>query len=182
MAKLISKTYGDALFDLVLEQNKLEATTVEIQVVLQSFRENRDLSKLLNSPRITKEEKINVIDFIFKDRLSDHVVGFLTVIVNNGRSNNIEDICFYYLEKVKEYLKIGVAYITTATELPDSLKEEIKQKLIYTTSYVEIEMNYKIDKSIIGGLIIKIGDRVVDHSIKSELHHLKNVLISQVTI
>lgn len=182
MAKLISKTYGDALFNLVLEENKMEETTEEIQVVLQSFIENRDLNKLLNSPRITKDEKVNVIDAIFKERVSDLVVGFLTVIVNNGRSNNIEDICSYYLEKVKEHLRIGVAYITTATDLSDAIKDEIKLKLMKSTSYVEIEMNYNIDKSIIGGLIIKIGDRVVDNSLQSKLRHLKNVLITQVSI
>ena len=78
---------------------------------------------------------------------------------------------------MKEYKKIGTAYVTSAVELKDAQKAQIKEKLLATTQYVEFEMNYEVDPSLIGGMIIRIGDRVVDSSIKTQLYELKKQLM-----
>lgn len=176
MAKLVSKTYGEALFDLAVEEHALDALADEAKVVLEAFRENPELSKLLNHPKIVKEEKISVVENIFKGRASDHMVGFLTLIVEKDRYNELEAIIQYFLDKVREEKNIGVAYVTSAVPLEDAQKEQIRQKLLHTTKYTEFEMIYKEDKSLIGGLIIRVGDRVVDSSIRSRINHLSKEL------
>jgi F-type H+-transporting ATPase subunit delta len=77
---------------------------------------------------------------------------------------------------MKEYLKIGIAYVTTAVSLKDSQKKEIEKKLLDTTSYETMEMHYAEDSSLIGGMLIRIGDRVVDSSIRTKLEHLTKEL------
>lgn len=176
MAKLVSKTYGEALFNLAVEDHTLDQITEEVQVVSEVLAHNEDMLKLLNHPKITKEEKISVIENVFKGRVSDNVVGFLVIIVDKGRYNEIEAIIDYYLSLVREYRYIGVATVTSAIELSDKQKEEINKKLLATTKYKQFEMNYHVDKSIIGGLIIRIGDRVVDSSIKNQLRNLTKAL------
>ena len=73
---------------------------------------------------------------------------------------------------MKEYKKIGVAVVTSAVPLADAQKQKIEKKLFDTTSYKTMEIEYKVDESLIGGLMIRIGDRVVDSTIKSKLTSL----------
>ena len=64
MAKLVSKTYGDALFELALEENKIDSLQEEVEVVLVALAENQDLTKLMNHPKISKDEKVTLIDTV----------------------------------------------------------------------------------------------------------------------
>lgn len=176
MAKLVSKTYGDALFELAMEEQSMDVMAEEAKVILEAFSENSDLAKLLNHPKIVKEEKITVVENIFKGRASDHMVGFLTLIVEKDRHNELEAIIQYFLNRVREEKNIGVAYVTSAVSLQDSQKEQIRQKLLQTMKYEEFEMIYKVDKNLIGGLIIRVGDRVVDSSIRSRIDNLSKEL------
>ena len=96
---------------------------------------------------------------------------------------NYTDILNYFVNEVKEYKKIGTAYVTTAVDMTDSQKKAVEDKLIKTTSYETFEMNYSVDSSLIGGMIIRIGDRVVDSTIKSKINELSkslyNIQLSQ---
>lgn len=172
MAKLVSKTYGEALFELALEKQMLDTILEEINAVKEVFAGNKELVKLLNHPKISKEEKIEVIENIFKERVSEDVTGFLVIVMGKSRYNEIEEILNYFITLVKEYKKIGTAIITSATELTNEQKLRIEQKLLATTKYVKFEISYEVDASLIGGVIIRIGDRVVDGSIKAKLEHM----------
>jgi F-type H+-transporting ATPase subunit delta len=99
-------------------------------------------------------------------------------LLQKDRYAQLPAILKYLEARVKEYKGIGVAYVTTAMELSESRKKEIEEKLISTTSYKSMEMNYSVDKSLIGGIVIRIGDRVVDSSIKTKLEGLKRELIA----
>lgn|SRR5574344_1206917 len=176
MAKLVSKTYGDALFELALENNKLDLLYDESKVIMQVFLENNELIKLLNHPKIDKDDKISVIENIFKQRVSEDFVGFLVLVIKKERQNNVVEILDYFISLVKEYKKIGIAYVTTAKDATDDQKKAIEDKLLSTTKYEQFEMNYNVDEDIIGGMIIRIGDKVVDNSIKTKLNKLSKEL------
>lgn len=176
MAKLVSKTYGEALFELAKEQNTLDAVQEEAVAILEIFEQNEELVKLLNHPKISKEEKIAVIENIFKGRASDEMVGFLVLIVEKGRYNEICQIFTYFLEQVKEFKRIGVAYVTSATPLTAEQQKKIEEKLLATTQYIQFEMHFDVDKSLIGGMVIRIGDRVVDSSIRTKLNQMTQTL------
>ena len=128
MAKLVSKTYGDALFELALEEGKLDLLADEVKAVSEIISDNGDLTKLMNHPQIDKEEKVKIIENIFKNRISDEQ------------------------------------------------KQAIEKRLLDTTRYVEIEMKFDVDAALIGGMKIRIGDRVVDSSVKTKLENLTREL------
>ncbi len=176
MAKIISKAYGEALFELALERNELDSMAEQVNVLANAFAENPELVKLISHPKISKEEKINVIETIFKGRMSDDIVGFLVIIVEKDRGSEIEDILKLFQAKVREYKKIGVALVTSAIELSTEQKQKVEQKLLQQTDYENFEVEYKVDASLIGGMIIRIGDRVVDSSIRSKLDNLTKEL------
>lgn len=176
MAKLVSKTYGDAMFALALEEDSISTLKEETQAVLKIFEEEEELLKLLNHPQVVGEEKLSIIENIFKGRVSDNMTGFLSVIVTKGRYNEIPAIFAYIEKKIKEYQKIGVAYVTAPSKLTKEQKEAIEKRLLETTQYESFEIHYTVDKSLIGGLVIRINDRVVDSSIKTKLANMAKQL------
>lgn len=176
MAKLVSKTYGDALFELAVETNRLETIQEEVETVMEVLRTNEDFIKLMGHPRISVEEKSSVLESVFKGKVSDELTGFLLTIENKGRFYDIERILSYFVDRVREYKKIGVAHVTSAMPLTDSQKKDVESRLLETTSYVSFLMEYDVDSSLIGGMVIRIGDRVVDSSIKTKLNNMAKEL------
>ena len=176
MAKLVSKTYGDALFELALEENKIDSLQQEVEVVLVALADNQDLTKLMNHPNVSKEEKVEVIENIFTGRVSEELTGLMHMLTEKGRYAEIDDVLEYFLNRVKEHKNIGTAYVSTALELTDVQKKAVEKRLLETTKYVEFEMHYSVDTELIGGMVIRIGDRVVDSSIKTKLYDLTREL------
>lgn len=177
MAKLASTTYGDALFALALEENKLDEFLEEAMAVNQALVDNQELSKLLNHPKIVKDEKVRMVESIFTGMMSMDMVGFLTIIVSKGRHNEIKAILEYFIKKVKKHKKIGTAYVSSAIELDDVQKASVQQRLLEVTQYVSFEIYYKVDKRLIGGMVIRIDDRVVDSSIKTQIENMSKSLM-----
>ena len=157
------------MFELALERNELDSIAEQVVVLTQSFAVNPELLKLLNHPKISKEEKISVIENIFRGRFSDDIVGFLVIITEKDRGAEIGNILNYFRAKVREYKKIGVARVTSAVELSAEQKQRVEEKLLQQTSYESFEVEYSVDAALIGGMVIRIGDRVVDSSIRTKL-------------
>lgn len=177
MAKLVSKVYGDALFEEAMEKDVLSGWYEEVQALKTIFLENSDLVQFLNHPQIVKEEKIRVVENIFSGKLSEGLLGFLVIVIEKGRQNDILPICEYFTDRVKEYKKIGVVKVTSAAALSEEQKKNVEKKLLETTSFVSLEISYMVDESLLGGLVIRIGDRVVDSSIKTQLEEIKRDLM-----
>lgn len=176
MAKLVSKTYGDALFAVAQEKNQLDTFLEEVRAVLTAIQENNELLKLISHPKIVKEEKIKIITDIFSGKISDEIVGLLRMIVDKGHFEEIESVLTYFIDEVKEYKSIGTAYVTSAVALSDGQKAAVEKRLLETTKYVKFEMHYSVDAELIGGMVIRIGDRVVDSSVKTKLYDLTREL------
>lgn len=177
MAKQVSKTYGSALFEVAMENNTLDTILEEVLFVKQSFLENEDLSKLLLHPNVEKEEKIKVIENIYKGKISDEITGLMTMLIAKGHLKDFIPVFDYVICAIKEEKGIGVAYISSAVALSDEQKEKIEQKLLDTTKYQKIEGVYKVDKALIGGLVIRIADTVVDSSLQTQIAKLSKSLV-----
>jgi F-type H+-transporting ATPase subunit delta len=176
MAKLVSKTYGEALFELVLEKGTMDQTLEELTGVRQVLKDNEELERLLTHPKISKEEKISVMEHVFKGRISDDVLGFLVLLIEKDRYTDFPAIVEYFTGEVREYKNIGTAQVQSALPLTEEQKNQIEEKLLATTDYKAFEMEYQTDPSLIGGIIIRIGDRVVDGSIRNKLTQLAKSL------
>ena len=177
MAKLISKTYGEALFELAVEEEKTQIMLEEIDGIKNVFLDNPEYLKFLNHPRIPVEEKVKTTETIFQGKMDKQLIGFLGIIIQKGRCENLLEILDYFLDRVKAFKGIGVAYVTTPFELKEDKKEAICKKLLATTSYKEMEMHYATDPKLLGGMQIRIGDRVVDSSIQTKLNQLQRDLL-----
>ena len=175
MAKLVSKVYGDALFEAAMERDMLSPVYEEVQSLQTILMENADLVQFLNHPQIIKEEKLKVVENIFKGRVSDDLMGFLET--EKGRQKELPKILDYFVNRVKEYKKIGIVTVTSAVELSAEQKAHTEAKLLETTAFVSLEVTYSVDPAILGGLVIRIGDRVVDSSIRTRLGEIRRDLM-----
>ncbi len=178
MAKLISKTYGDALLELATEENKTDELLSEVTALKQILDDNPEFARLINNPRVDMDGKLDVVEQVFRGRVSDELTGFLIAVVSKGRFAEIDNILEYFTDEVEKLKGIGKAYVTTPMELSDTEKERVKDKLLATTSYKTMKMHYDIDESLIGGMRIRIGDRVVDSSISTKIAKLKQNLMN----
>lgn len=175
MAKLVSKVYGDALFSLALEENKLDALWDEVKTVRQAISENPDFLAVMCHPEMPQEKRLAVMEEIFGGQ-SDDMKGVLSVLVRKGRFGEILSVLDYFDEQAKEYKKIGVVQVTTPIPLSDSQKNEVENKLVQVTEYETLEMHYQLDKSLLGGIVIRIGDRILDNSIRSKMDAMSRKL------
>jgi F-type H+-transporting ATPase subunit delta len=172
MAKLAASTYGDALFELAVEQSKADALYDEAQAVITAFEDNGEVAKLLNHPKIDKVEKIKFIKDVFGKFVSGDMTGLLTIMVEKDRQADIIAALEYFCNEILEYKKIGTATVTTAKPLDEKTKAAVVDKLLKTTDYKDFNMIYKVDESLIGGMVIRIKDRVIDSSIKTKLDEM----------
>ena len=177
MAKLVSKTYGEALFELAVEEGQDEEFLQEIEALKKILDTNPDFGKLMNHPNILKEEKLKVVEEVFKGHISRELIGFLHVVVTKDRYSEIDAILNYFIDEEKKKKGIGVVYVSTAYSIDEAKKKEIEERLLATTHFKKMEMHYQVEEDLIGGMVIRIGDRVVDSSVKTKLYELQRQLL-----
>ena len=168
MARLVETTYGAALLELALEEGSLNMLYEEAQALVTVLQENEELLRILKHPQIDKDEKRKIVDNIFKGRVSKDMVGLFGIMV--------VDVLHYFIRQVKRVKNIGVASVTSAVALTGAQKASIEKRLLETTDFASMEVTYTVDASIIGGLVIRIDDRVVDSSIKTKIETMSKAL------
>ena len=135
----MSKVYGDALFVAAKDLAAIDQAYEEVTALRDIFAENMDLRKILNSPKISREEKAQIIHTIFEHQVSDMLMGFLITVVNKGRQAEFERIFSYFISIVKEYKGIGVASVVSAMPLTKSQEEEIEKTVVIDKAYNDNE-------------------------------------------
>lgn len=169
MAKLAAKVYGDGLFDLALEKQEVDGFFEEVKVLQTVLRENSELSKLMSHPQVSRDEKVQMIKDIFEGKIREELTGFFILVVEKGRFGEIQSILDYFTDLVYEHKKIGKARVVSAVPLSDVQKEAVRERLLATTAYEQMEITYQVDAALIGGMIIRIKDRVADNSIRTRI-------------
>ena len=159
MAKLVSKTYGDALFAVAMEENRMDEFFEAALSLVEILRTNEDFSKLMNHPKIIKEDKVKIVEETFSNKIPTEMVGLMALMVEKGRSNEMLSVFEYFVDLVKEEKKIGKADVTTAVVLSDKQKEKVEKKLLETTKYESFEMCYHVDESLLGGMVLTVALR-----------------------
>ena len=176
MAKLASEIYGKALFSLAVTENAVDELYEEAELLSEVMKTTPEFLMMMNHPKLTREEKEGVIKDVFGGRVSAYFEGFLRVLLDKERFSELPGVIACFQSLVREYKGTGVAYVSSPMALSDKQEKAIEAKLLETTKYKDMEMHYSVDESLIGGLVIKIGDRVVDSSIKTKLEGLTRYL------
>ena len=175
MAGLVEKTYGDALFELILEEtpDKLSEAKAELSAVNSIITDIPELIKLSKTPTVEKEEKLGIIEDAFKGRLSEYVFNFLMVLTDAGRLEYFGKISEYFGQRCNEHLGIAEITVVTCEPLTPKAKADLAVKMGKLLGK-KIEMKEEIDPSIIGGIVVKNGNTTLDGSVRARLNALRS--------
>lgn len=172
MSGLIEKIYSKALFEITQEENSSDDVLKELSSLSVIFSQNPELIKLLSAPTLNLAEKQKVISDVFKGKISDITFNFINVIVEKNRISYIEKIIESYKELYNDYNGILKITAITSMKMSDTLKEKLIKKL-ESVSSKKITLIEKIDKDILGGIVLNYGNTQIDGSLKSKLDNLR---------
>jgi F-type H+-transporting ATPase subunit delta len=168
----IANRYANALIELALEKGTFDKVSNDIDLIFSTFKTSRELQVALSSPIVKSEKKSFILNEIFKDKVSNETLSFLSFIVEKNR----EDLLFDIIKRCKEIRdkKLGIinAEVFSSTELISEHKEKLKRKLEDFTKK-KVKISFSLDKQLIGGFVVRIDDTVLDASIKHQLELLK---------
>lgn len=172
------KVYGDAFFSLCCEENEsgLKNCLEEITELSKVFSENPEFIKLMGTPTVSLEEKLSLVDEIVKSgKVSELTGNLLCVLTEKGRMNCFAGIVKRFRELYNDKFKLAEITVTTSAPLSDEMKSKIAEKMSKIIGK-SVTINERIDKGIIGGIIIDHGSRRYDGSIKARLNELTKEL------
>ncbi len=167
----VAKRYAKSLLDLAVEQNKLEEVKDDMQLIASTARANKDLIHMLKSPVIKTDKKVAILNQIFAGKIGTMTRHFIEIIARKKRENILSDIAHSFAELHREHHGILLAEITTAVPLDIESRNKAKRFIEKLSS--KVELNEKVDPDLIGGFIIRVGDRQYDESIASRVNALK---------
>lgn len=171
----IASRYAKALLSLAEENKILDEAYESMSVVIDVFEANRDLKIVLKSPIVREAKKINIIKNIFEGKINELILKYLLIVTRKKRSYLIEPIAFEYRRLHKLMLNIETVEVTTAQDIDEEIKSSVV-KVAKRVTDREIEFYNKIDPSVIGGFILKIGDYYYDASVRQSLSNMKKKL------
>lgn len=180
-AKQVGATgsYAKAMLDLANEQQQAVAVGDELLGIQEILQSNPTFAEFLRDPGIAEEERQAVLDRLFKGRVTPLVMNFLGVLNAKSRLGLLAAIADEYQEMLAEQLGKIEVDLTVAQRLDGDLLEQVRQR-INAAFQKDAVLHQRVDESIIGGLVLQIGDRVIDASVKSQLDAMKKQLMTAV--
>ena len=170
MGKLASR-YAKSLLELSIERGILDKVYADMKLVGRTCRENHELRVVLKSPIIETSRKNSILKEIFGNNVNELSVQFMEIITRQNRELHLEEIATEFETQYKNHKKILTAIVTTTSGLDDELRSKVLE-LVRNGSDSTVEIIEKTDKSLIGGMIVRIGDKQEDLSISRKLKSL----------
>ena len=165
--------YANALFELALEANAIDQVSADLATFDAMVAESTDLARLVKSPVFTAEQQASAIGAIVdKAGIGGLAAKFLKLVASNRRLFAVGDMARAYKALVAKHKGEVTAQVTAAEKLNDARLAEIKAALKSVTGK-DVQMDVQVDPAIIGGLIVKVGSRMVDSSLRTKLNAIK---------
>jgi len=171
----VGARYAEALYQIAEREKTVEAIEQELLAVDAVIRENRDLQKMLYHPRITPEDKKALLGELFAGKVSGVTLELLNLLVERQREQFLSDIVGNYVDLANRARNVTEAMVTSAVELTPEERKQLAGLLNKLTGK-KVETSYAVDPSLIGGVVVRIGDRVIDGSVRARLATLREHL------
>lgn len=168
-----AQNYVNALFASIdTDLSDYKSIVDSLDFIITVLNESEDLQLLLNSKMYEQNDKLDVLDDIFRTKVPDEVLNLIKILLVDGNINLLGEIVNSFKLIVEHEGNIKHVFISSAIEVPDNLRKTIIDKLSEKLS-ANVVADWNVDKSILGGLVIKYDDFVVDMSVKYKLDKLK---------
>lgn len=173
----LAAKYAQAVFQLAEEKAKADAVEKQLESVISVIDKNAEFKSFFYNPGVIQQAKIETLQKVFAGELEDFLLNFLMLVVERRREFILPAIVKEYKKYNNEAKGIIEAKVVVAKPLSDTEKERLSEKLKSITGK-NVLMDIKIDNTIMGGVIVKIGDKVIDGSVVRQLNMLKTALFN----
>lgn len=163
--------YAKATLDLAIEKKVADAVGADMRSIASTIAENKELRTILGSLAVKGEVKKTALHQIFKDS-HEIIFRLLEVLADNKRINLLREVALKYIVKYEQIKGEDVAYVTTAVPLSSDLEKKILSEVTDMTGK-KVAIENKVDASILGGFVLRIGDLQYDASIANKLNNIK---------
>ena len=175
----VARRYAIALADVVLKSGETGTVKTELKLWADLMNQNGNLQDAFANPAITHVDKVKVLESLLaKTKPSKTTANFLRVLLRNSRLTELAEINEKFVSVLDERSGIVAAEVTSARPLSDTEKSEFQANLAKLTGK-QVNLNFNINESIIGGVVTRVGSTVYDGSVKTQLENLKKELIGQ---
>ncbi len=174
--KVIAERYATALFELAQEQRQETAYGGILTDIIAMMDEHPDFGRLLNHPVVKKEDKKQLLSKLFSGKVPEQMLNFLHLLVDKKREDYLPEIQAEYTRLMNASNKTIITDVVTAVPMFKKTEAILKQQL---EDYLgqQVVMNCHTDPDLLGGVTIKIGDRMIDGSLKTQLNNLAQALV-----
>jgi len=171
----VAERYAQALFELAMEEEVLGETEKQFRELIDVINDSDDLKKLINHPKLSNGQKKETLTELFENQLSSYLMNFLKILIDKGRVDYLHTIYQQFKKLVDMQENILEVQVISPIDLANKYQEKLKIKLENITEKA-ISLKLKVQPDLLGGLILKIGDKVVDGSLLNHLKKLENTL------
>lgn len=168
----VAAPYAQALLSIAKSQDSVDSLSQIAADLLTLLKESDNLSAFLTNPIANKDAKKGVLAQVLGDDTNPQMKNFLLLLVDRGRIYLVEPILQQFQALVRELKQTVLAEVTSAVELTDEQKETVRQKVQSMTSANAVELETSVDADLLGGVIIQIGSKVLDASIRGQLRRI----------
>lgn len=168
----VVRGYAEALFRIVQAEGELERVEDELYRFGKLLEQHHELKQALSDASIDRDQRTKVLDDLLADKVSPHTLSLLTFVVEQGRARQLPQILEQLAELAAEARESVVAEVRSAVPLDDNQRRDLAGALSKATGK-KVEIKALVDPSIIGGVVAKVGDTVIDGSVRHRLEQLK---------
>lgn len=174
----VARRYAAALFTQALDANTLDAVHADLGTVALAAEQVAPLRTIIHQPLITEERKKSALKAAFGSKIGVQTLSFLNLLVDKRRIGLLPEIYTEFDRQAREHKNIALAEATSAVPLTVAEEKALQASLEKRTGK-KIELKTAVDPSLMGGLMVRIGDTVWDGTVKSELERLREHLLAR---
>ena len=174
--EIVADKYSSAMFELAQEQNKLELMEEQLGYVASVMVDQPELCSFLENPIVTEDAKIKLIGKIFDFSIDKVALHFIYVMIKRGRYRYIASAIEAFIKKSRAARGILEATVTVAEPITADVEASVQTKLREVTGK-DVILSVRQDPSIIGGIVIQVGDKRIDGSVSRRLEELEKSLL-----
>jgi F-type H+-transporting ATPase subunit delta len=169
----VASRYVKSLLSLAEEQKVLDQVHADMQLLDSVCKSSRDFSLMLKSPIIRHDKKRDILEAIFKNKVHKITMAIIDILTKKNREPLLPEIAAEFHQAYNVYKGIQKATITTTVAMDNATRAEIEAIVKKLSDKTQVEVEQKVDSSLIGGFVLNVGDKQIDASIKAKLKTLQ---------
>jgi F-type H+-transporting ATPase subunit delta len=169
----LAARYAKSLLDLAIEQNSLDATLTDMQLLDGICDQSREFCNVLRSPIINIDKKAEILKAVLLNRTSTLTTAFTILLVNKGREAALPEIAKAFIQQYRHLKNIKSVTLTTAHPVSDTVKDAILSRIAGNLTGSSVDLKTEVNPDLIGGFVLEMEDKLYDASVLRDLKDIK---------